>query len=166
MATKEVETTAPERVIKKHVLVAMGIGAIPIPLVDIAAVTGTQISMISKLASHYEVTFSNDLGKSVLTSLLAAVGGQSMATGTLGSAIKAIPLVGSVLGAVTYPAIAGATTYAVGNVFAKHFAEGGTLLDFRPSRMKEYFSEEFAKGKDVVKNVGRKSKSTTSTDDK
>lgn len=153
--TAETGLSKPERIIKNHVIISMGIGAIPIPLVDMAAITGTQLSMISKLANYYEVKFSTELGKSVLTSLLAAVGSQTLATGTLGSAVKAIPVVGPVLGAVTYPAIAGATTYAVGNVFAKHFSEGGTLLDFKPAHMRDYFKEEFDKGKDTVNDIKR-----------
>ena len=149
----ESNLSKPERIIKNHMYVSMGFGAIPLPMVDMAGITGTQLSMISKLAAHYDVPFSNDLGKSVLTSLLGAVGSQSLATGTLGSAIKLIPGVGSILGAITYPAIAGATTYAVGNVFARHFSDGGTLADFKANDMKTYFKDELEKGKSVVKTV-------------
>lgn len=154
----EVTTTTDRAVssraiIKRHVLISMGVGAVPIPLVDVAAVTGVQLSMISKLAKLHGVQFSDDLGKSLLAALVGGVGSKALVTGFLGSAIKAIPVVGSAIGAVTFPAIAGATTYAVGKVFDKHFAEGGTMLDFRPADVKDYFSEELDKGKEVVGNI-------------
>lgn len=147
------EVKKTESIIKNHVLIAMGFGAVPIPLVDMAGITATQISMISKLAAEYKVQFSNELGRSVLVSLLGGVGAQSLATGTLGSFVKAIPVVGSIVGAVTYSAIGGSTTYAVGKVFARHFEMGGNLLNFKASDAKSYFKEELDKGKDVVKKV-------------
>lgn len=140
-------------VIKKHVLISMGVGAVPIPIVDVAAVTGVQLSMISKLAKVHGVQFAEDLGKSLLASLVGGLGSKALVTSFLGSAIKAIPVVGSAIGAVTFPAFAGATTYAVGKVFDKHFAQGGTMLDFKPADVKEYFSEELDKGKEVVNNI-------------
>jgi uncharacterized protein (DUF697 family) len=144
--------TAKE-IIKKHVLISMGIGAVPIPLVDIAALTATQLSMISKLAAHYNVQFSDDLGKSLLAALVGGVGSKALVMGSIGSMIKFIPVVGSVIGAVTFPAFAGATTYAVGQVFDKHFSEGGTMLDFKPANVKNYFSEELDKGKEFAGKV-------------
>jgi uncharacterized protein (DUF697 family) len=140
-------------VIKRHVLISMGVGAVPIPLVDVAAVTGVQLSMISKLAKVHGVQFAEDLGKSLLASLVGGLGSKALVTGFIGSAIKAIPVIGSAVGAITYPAFAGATTYAVGKVFDKHFAQGGTMLDFKPGDVKEYFSEELDKGKEVVSNI-------------
>ncbi|HQT21516.1 MAG: hypothetical protein B7X86_01160 [Sphingobacteriales bacterium 17-39-43] len=151
LTSAEVKKT--ETIIKNHVLIAMGFGAVPIPFVDMAGITATQISMISKLAAEYQVQFSHELGKTVLVSLLSGVGAQSLATGTLGSLVKAIPLVGSIVGAVTYSAIGGSTTYAVGKVFARHFEMGGNLLNFKASDAKSYFKEELDKGRDVVKSV-------------
>jgi uncharacterized protein (DUF697 family) len=140
-------------VIKKHVLISMGVGAVPIPFVDVAAVTGVQLSMISKLAKVHGVQFAEDLGKSLLAALVGGLGSKALVTSFLGSAIKAIPVVGSAIGAVTFPAFAGATTYAVGKVFDKHFEQGGTMLDFKPADVKDYFSEELDKGKKVVSNI-------------
>lgn len=157
---QQVEVATTEKadaraIIKKHVLISMGVGAVPIPMVDVAAVTGVQLSMISKLAKVHGVQFAEDLGKSLLASLVGGVGSKALVTGFIGSAIKAIPVVGSAIGAVTFPAFAGATTYAVGKVFDRHFAEGGTMLDFKPAAVKDYFSDELDKGKEVVTNITR-----------
>jgi len=48
------------------------------------------------------------------------------------------------------PAVAGASTYAVGQVFIQHFESGGTFLDFDPEKVKGYFAEQFEKGKLAV----------------
>ena len=39
-----------DAIIKKHVLLSIGGGLIPIPLVDMAAVTALQVSMLEQLA--------------------------------------------------------------------------------------------------------------------
>ena len=148
--TAVVTRTPAEKIIKNHVLVSMGFGALPIPFVDIAAITGTQISMISKLAKQHNVPFSKKAASSSLMALVGGLSSQTLATGTLGSSIKAIPFVGAIVGAVTYPAIAGATTYAVGQLFERHFAEGGNLFDFKPTAKKQEMAEELKKGEEEV----------------
>jgi hypothetical protein len=45
------------------------------------------------------------------------------------------------------PALALASTVAVGRVFLQHFEAGGTLLDFDPEKMKSYFEAEFNKAR-------------------
>ena len=44
-------------------------GLIPVPLVDIAAVGGVQLHMLRRLSEIYGVPFSENRGKSILTSL-------------------------------------------------------------------------------------------------
>ena len=51
------------------------------------------------------------------------------------------------------PAAAGASTYAVGQVFIQHFESGGTFLDFDPDKVKAYFAEQVEKGKLVVADL-------------
>ena len=51
------------------------------------------------------------------------------------------------------PVMAGAITYATGKIFTSHFEAGGTLLDFNPDTMKEYYKELFEKGKTVAKEA-------------
>jgi hypothetical protein len=68
-------------------------------------------------------------------------------------AVKFIPGVGSMLGGVTLAVLSGATSYALGEVFKKHFETGGTFLDFDPSRLKKYYDEKFEKGKEVAADI-------------
>jgi uncharacterized protein (DUF697 family) len=58
-----------------------------------------------------------------------------------------IPVAGTIIGGVSVPLLAGATTFAVGRVFIQHFETGGTFLDFDVDKMKNYFQQEFEKGK-------------------
>jgi hypothetical protein len=48
-------------------------GFIPVPIVDMAAVGGVQLYMLRRLSEIYEIPFSENLGKSILTILAGAV---------------------------------------------------------------------------------------------
>ncbi len=112
-------------------------GFIPIPIVDMAAVGGVQLHMLRRLAEIYEVPFSENRGKSILTSLAGAVIPATTAT-TATSLVKGIPILGTAIGTLTMPAVAGCATWVIGRVFIKHFASGGTLLDFNPPDYGEF----------------------------
>ena len=57
-------------IIKNHMMVSMGFGAIPIPLVDIVGLTGTQLNMLRKLSAIYGHAFSEELANKAIASLL------------------------------------------------------------------------------------------------
>jgi uncharacterized protein (DUF697 family) len=139
-----------EAIIGRYVMWSVGSGFIPIPLMDIAAVTAVQIRMLSKEAALFGVPFSEARAKGMISALLGSVVPSTLAYGSIGSIVKAIPLVGFVAGAITLPAFYGASTYAVGKVFLQHFASGGNLLDFDPEKSKAYFQEKLEEGKQVV----------------
>lgn len=133
--------------ISKHVGTALGLGFIPVPLVDFVAVTGVQLDMIYRLCRLYDVDFSTQAVRGLLASLLGAgVPLQPLLT----SGVKMIPGIGAAAGFFAAPALAGATTYAVGRVFVEHFETGGTLLTFDAQKMKTHFERALAEGKNVV----------------
>ncbi len=136
-----------ETVIRNHVVWAMGAGFIPVLVADIFAVSAIQLDMIRQLCKVYNIDFSETRGKAIVTSLTSS----AIARIGAGSVVKLIPGVGTYLGGVTVSVFAGASTYALGEVFKKHFASGGTILDFDPARLKKYYDEKFEKGKKVVK---------------
>ncbi|HRG21290.1 MAG TPA: DUF697 domain-containing protein [Saprospiraceae bacterium] len=135
-------------IIKNHMMWSMGAGLIPVPIVDWFAVSAIQLDMIRQLATLYDIDFKQTEGKARITALtgtgLARIGAR---------AVKFIPGVGSVLGGVTMAVLSGATSYALGEAFKKHFETGGTLLDFDPARFKKYYDEKFEKGKDLAKDL-------------
>ncbi len=132
-------------IIKNHVLLSMGAGLIPIFALDLIAVTGIQMDMLRQLSKLYEVSYSDNSGKSFVSALtgssLARIGA---------SAIKAIPGFGTIFGGVSMAALSGASTYAVGQVFNSHFKEGGDLSDFDPLSAKSQYKTEMEKGKDLA----------------
>ena len=87
---------AVDRIIRTHVIWASGAGLIPLPLIDLAAVTAIQVDLLNALSKHYGVPFDAASGKSLVTALtgttLARIGA---------SAIKAIPVVGFLVGGLS-----------------------------------------------------------------
>jgi len=132
-----------EAIIKKYMYLSMGAGLIPLPVIDMAAVLGLQLRMVALLAQEFKQDFSRDKGKAFVASLVGstvpAAGGPAMA-----SLIKRVPIVGQTVGVLAMPVIAGASTYAVGKVFAQHFASGGTFLTFNPRTVTKHYEEHFA----------------------
>ncbi len=106
-------------------------GLIPVPLVDSVAVGGVQVQMLRRLSQIYEVPFSENRGKALIAALAGAL---LPLTSTIGiySTVKAVPLLGAIVGAFAMPALSAGATYAIGQAFIKHFESGGTLLDFNP----------------------------------
>jgi uncharacterized protein (DUF697 family) len=153
MATQEKKdvdklATATE-IVRKNMYWAAGVGVVPVPVVDFVGVTGVQVKMLAELCTLYEVEFRKNLGKNLIGSLVGSAVplGLSMPVASL---LKALPLVGSTLGAVSMPVLAGASTYAVGKVFVQHFECGGTLLTFDPEKVREYFAEQLKDGKKLA----------------
>ncbi len=135
-------------IIKNHMVWSMGAGFIPVPIADFFAVSAIQLDMIKQMCKVYGIDFKETEGKALITTLT----GSSLAR--LGArAVKFIPGVGSLLGGVTMAILSGASTYALGEVFKKHFETGGTFLDFDPSRLKKYYNEKFEKGKEVAETI-------------
>ena len=135
-----------ETIIRNHVVWSMGAGLIPVVVADVLAVSALQLDMIRQMSKVYDVDFSETQGKAVVTSLTSS----TLARVTAGSLVKVLPVVGSVVGGVTVSVFSGASTYALGQVFKRHFESGGTILDFDPARLKKLYKEQFEKGKKVA----------------
>jgi uncharacterized protein (DUF697 family) len=142
-----------------YIYTAMGFGLIPVPVVDFAAISLTQLKMVHSLAKHYDIPFSKNIGKSVIGSLVGGVLPAPIGM-AFASMMKAIPVVGTLVGATSVSLFAGASTYALSRVFIQHFEAGGTFLNFDPEAVREYFKEEFNKGKVVVEDI-KKTKAKT-----
>ncbi len=138
-----------DTIIRNHVIWSMGAGLIPILVADIFAVSALQLDMIRQMCRVYDLDFKETQGKAIVTALT----GTTLARIGAGSVIKLIPGVGSVIGGATVSVFAGASTYALGEVFKKHFESGGTILDFDPDRLRKYYAEKFEKGKKMVKDM-------------
>ncbi|MCU0663525.1 MAG: DUF697 domain-containing protein [Myxococcota bacterium] len=129
-----------EKTVRRHMYGAFCAGLVPIPIMDIATLTAVQLNLVRKLTTVYDVPFSRNTVKNIVSSLLA--GALPTIVGPyLASMLKAIPFLGFGLGLATVPLVAVAATYAVGQIFIGHFESGGTLLTFNTEKAKDLFEE-------------------------
>lgn len=112
-------------------------GLIPVPIVDAVAVGGLQLQMLRRISQIYEVPFSDNRGKALIAALAGAM---IPATSGIGAAsvLKAVPMVGTIVGGLVMPVLSAGATYAIGKAFIQHFASGGTLLDFNPPDYRDF----------------------------
>jgi len=136
-------------IIRNHMVWSMGAGLIPVPFADFFAVSAIQLDMVRQLCKLYEIDFKENEGKAIITALM----GSGLAKAGAKAVIKFIPGLGSVIGGVTMAAFSGGASYALGEVFKKHFETGGTILDFDMDRLKKLFNEKFEKGKKVAQEM-------------
>lgn len=137
-----------DKIINNHVLYSMGLGIIPIPLVDIAAITATQLDMLSQIGSVHGKNFSDISGKSFIASTAGATFARLAA-----SFLKAIPGIGSIIGGVSMSIMSGASTYAIGQVSHRFFRDGLDIEDIDADLAKSIYEEEFEKGKKVAADL-------------
>lgn len=137
-------------IIRKYTWWSMGAGLIPVPFIDLIGVMGVQSKMVADISEVYGIKFSENRGKAIFGSLIGFVVPASFSFGSLGSFLKAIPLVGTLVGLPSMALFCGASAYALGKVFIQHFEAGGTFLDFEPETVREYFRTQFEEGKKVA----------------
>ncbi len=126
-----------------HASAAAGVGAIPAPAIDLAAIAAVQLKLLSKLSSIYSVPFSKEWGRSTITALATSFGTGIFATPLAASLIKVIPFVGQAAGSIALPTVAFASTYALGRVAAAHFASGGHLFDLNLEKARQAYTQYF-----------------------
>lgn len=144
---------AAEEIVRRHLPYALGAGLVPLPLLDVAAISGVQLKLIAELSTLYGVEFTPHRARNLVTALLGGVGAWTLAVGAFGSAIKILPGVGTFFGAGTLPLMAGAVTYATGRMFIAHFESGGTLLDFDAVALRSAFAAKLAEGKAALRSL-------------
>lgn len=145
---KEIIDLRADDIIRNHVLLSLGAGFVPVPLLDLVAVSAVQLDMCRLLAKNYDVEFKEELGKSVISSIAGT------AVARYGASLaKTIPGIGSILGGISMSALSGATSFAIGQVFKRHFGGGGDLFDFNLDKAKKIFEQELEKGKKVAQEL-------------
>ncbi|GEM_PF-919518 len=145
-AATRAERLANAHTLAKHyVLAAASTALIPVPLADLGALMALQVKLVHGLATHYAVPFKDNLARSLVASLLS---GASWKLGVLAlsSLAKAVPGLGGLAGGGGMAVVSASVTYAVGEVFIRHFEASGSLLDFDPAKMKAPFLLELQNG--------------------
>jgi uncharacterized protein (DUF697 family) len=151
-----------DNIIKNHVILAMSAGLIPSPIVDMLAVTLIEVNMIAKLAKAYSFPTPHRL---VTYKVLVALAGGVVPV-WLGfkfhGLVKNLPLIGHAIYLGTLSISGGASVYAVGKLFQKHFESGGTFLTGQNAILKHYFQEKHQEGKTLVPQMLRDAASRAS----
>ena len=137
-----------ERIVSTYSAVAAGVGVVPIAVIDIAGLAAVQLTMLAKLADNYDVKYSGNLGKTLVTALLGTLVPNSLKASTIGL-IRSIPVFGQLLGLATMPTYCWATTYAIGTVFTEMFEKDKDLetidMDEAKAKVKKVFETATAK---------------------
>ncbi|WP_346900158.1 YcjF family protein [uncultured Roseibium sp.] len=152
-----------DNLIKDYVIASVAASIVPVAFFDIAAVVAIQLRMIQKLSQLYGKPFSERLGRKVIYALAGGVLGFGAGYMVAASATKLIPGIGWMVGMVSLPVVAGASTFAVGRSIVAHYENGGTLMDFNAGKMREFYKEQFEKGKELARKVKDKAKSEAET---
>lgn len=139
-----------EAIVHRNVLWSLGAGALPVPVVDILAVTGVQIKMLRELSDFYGTGFRPNIAKKIVYSLLAGLGSVGLGVAVSSSVAKLVPGLGTTLGVVAVPVFAGAFTHSIGMIFVMHFESGGTIFNFDPHAMRAHFRQEYEKSRERV----------------
>lgn len=144
-----------DALIRERVYASLAVGLVPVPLFDAAALFAVQTEMMYRLCKAYNVPFTSDLVAKVL-SITAGSALPVMLTPSLRSLFRYVPFAGFGLSVAATSLAGGAATYALGQVFAGHFASGGTLLDVDAAKIGEEVKAKFESGKEVVKGWVKK----------
>jgi uncharacterized protein (DUF697 family) len=134
-----------DRIIREHIVWSVGAGLVPVPLLDIAAVSAIQLDMLKQLATHYKVKYTESEGKVFLSAMTGSILAKLAA-----NAIKFIPGIGSAIGGISMAVLSGASTYALGQVACNHFEGGGMIGGLDIDKAKKAFEEHLERGKQVA----------------
>lgn len=140
-------------IVHRNVLWTLGACFVPIPAVDLIAITAVQVKMMAELSALYGAPFREGLARKLVVSLMTSVGGLAVGTVIAVSLGKLVPGVGQILGFASLQLFSGAFTHATGRVYIMHLETGGTLLDLDPRAVRDHFRREFAAGKQVASHL-------------
>ena len=126
-----------DELIREHVAVSVAAAAIPIPLIDLVAVTAVQLSLLRKLGRLYGANVSIGVQGAAAVGLLGAALPRVAA-----SALKVLPGIGWIGGTAAQAALSGAATWALANALRDRI--GAPVID-----------AEIADGADVARTLAR-----------
>jgi uncharacterized protein (DUF697 family) len=121
-------------IVKTYSIGAMSIGMVPVPIIDLIALTNIQWNLICRLADHYGVPMKGSY-RTMVTSIISG-GLPVLLAGVGGSILKLVPGFGPLAGTAALSSLAGVITHATGQIFLEHFDRGGTMDDYCPKAFK------------------------------
>lgn len=135
-------------IIYKYTAISTGAGLIPVPFLDLLALSGVQLAMLNELGKLYNYKFEEHRMKSIIGVLVTSLPANALIK-TTSTIFKIVPFVGPILGGISGYIYSAASSYALGKVFNAHFASGLSLLSLDVEKMKQEFQ---AFHSDYIKN--------------
>ena len=139
---QEARLLKAKHIIYKATVWSAAAGAIPVPILDFGAVGAVQTKLVRDLAALYGETIRSELAHSVVALALGVLL-PSQLSNLVSSAAKSIPVVGTILGTISFSGSAAAASYAIGKVFVEHLESGGTIGNFDVDHTRETLKREF-----------------------
>jgi uncharacterized protein (DUF697 family) len=130
----------------KYMMQNAALGLLPIPVVDVLTIGGTQLAMLGAISKVYGIDYHHNMAKPIVASLLGALGYDFAVRGIAGALVKTVPVFGLLVGIASMPIMGAASTYAVAKIFIQHFESGGTFINFDANEAKKYFSQYYKEG--------------------
>ena len=141
-----------EELAKLYANWAAASGGIPVPLIDMAIITGVQVRFVASLADLYGVSISKHRARLALLSITG--GGTAVVAGgvakialpgtmsIVGSASKSAIGFGTVLGSIAIGAFAYSSTILIGRLFMDAFEKSISFSKTEVDNMAEQYSKE------------------------
>lgn len=120
-------------IVERHANMSTVGGILPVPILNVAAITAVMVRMVRQLSNLYGVPFQRNRAHALIIGLMGGV----MPTGLASAASSALVYVvpgANVLGLVVSSVTAGTCARSLGRLFIDHFESGATLVDF-PSKI-------------------------------
>ena len=136
---------AASKIISSASIWSAAAGIVPIPILDLLALATVQGKMVIDLSALYGERPSNEVARGLVAVLIGTIAPTGLTGVLVGSGVKAMPVFGAILGAVSMAGFSSAATYAIGKIFIRHFEQGGTLANFSADAVAEDLKTEFAK---------------------
>ena len=149
LTAEEEKRLRAQNIIFDHVFWGAWAGVVPIPIIDWVFISSLQLKMMRELCVEYGIKFERSQARAFIFSL---TGGGATAAATVGFSLGKFSPAGIGF-AVSLAAVAGASTYAVGNIFLRHLEKGYDLTKL-PTRegIKDEYNALLEEGKVMVQS--------------
>ncbi|GEK09165.1 DUF697 domain-containing protein [Pseudoalteromonas sp. J010] len=145
LVADEDRAAVAQLIVDKYTKWSFGSGFIPLPAVDLVALTGIQMKMIGEVAKVYGQSYGDNKLRGTVSALIGGSFPQTLGGAGLSSFLKAVPVLGTLSAIAFMPIVSAASTHAVGSTFVRHFENGGTLINLNLASMKGDIADIAAK---------------------
>jgi len=131
-----------ESLVERSAFWAFACGLVPLPVLDVAALTLVLVRMLERLSELYEQPFSRVRAEAYVTASLGSLTSAELGLIYMKAGLSMIPVLGPLLGATSMSTTSAAITYAIGRLFIAQFEAGDAFLSSDPGSVQSAPSTE------------------------